>query len=241
MAAGGVLIIGALIAVVTSPRDTVGTPTAIEEALRTPATLDHSEPGSVATKVPPALADESLSSSAPAEPEPVSPGDAPSLDAPAPQPVGLRIDALDVDAPVDAYGVVAGTGQMDVPDNVSDVAWYEFGPSPGQRGSAVLAAHVDLAGEGPGVFFGLRNLEAGDLAHVTYDDGSEQAFRVVARTVYDKDELPTDVLFAKDGPPVLTLITCGGAFSRADRQYNSNVVVYAVPVDGVELSSGGAA
>jgi sortase (surface protein transpeptidase) len=137
--------------------------------------------------------------------------------------------------------VVAATGQMDVPENVTDVAWYKFGPSPGERGSAVLAAHVDLAGEGRGVFFGLRTLDADVIVHVTYDDGSERPFRVVARTVYDKDELPTDVLFAKDGPPALTLITCGGAFSRADRHYDSNVVVYAVPVDAAVVPSGGAA
>lgn len=241
MAAGGALIVGALVAVLLAPRDTVGSPAAIEEALRAPTVLDSSEPGSVTTPAPPAPTGESVSPSDVAEPEPVSPSDAALLDAPAPQPVGLRIGSLDVDAPVDPYGVVAGTGQMDVPDNATDVAWYRFGPSPGERGSAVLAAHVDLAGEGPGVFSGLRELAAGDLVHVAYDDGTEQAFRVIARTVYEKDELPTDVLFAKDGPPVLTLITCGGAFSRADRQYDSNVVVYAVPVAAAELPSSGAA
>lgn len=231
LVAGGALGVGAaLIAVTVAPRDTVGSPTAVEEALRAPASLDQSEPGSITTAVPPAATDESLSSTVPAEPEPVAPGDAPPGDAPAPQPVGLRIDALDVDAPVDPYGVVAATSQMDVPENVSDVAWYKFGPSPGEPGSAVLAAHVDLAGEGRGVFFGLRTLDADDIVHVTYDDGSERPFRVVARTVYDKDDLPTDVLFAKDGPPVLTLITCGGAFSRADRHYDSNAAV--VPSGG---------
>jgi len=32
------------------------------------------------------------------------------------------------------------------------------------------------------------------------------------------------------GSPVLTLITCGGSFSESTRHYDSNVVVYAVPV-----------
>lgn len=155
-----------------------------------------------------------------------------------PQPVGLRIDGIGVDAPIDPYGVVAATGQMDVPENVTDVAWYQFGPSPGEDGSAVLAAHVDLAGQGPGVFFELRSLVPGERVHVAYDDGSQRTFRVVARTVYTKDDLPVDVLFARQGPPVLTLITCGGAFSRADRRYDSNVVVYAVPLEGGELPDG---
>ncbi len=144
-------------------------------------------------------------------------------------PVGLRIEKLSVDAPVDAYGVDQRTGEMAVPDNVTDVGWYKFGPSPGEPGSAVLAAHVDLASSGPGVFFDLRTLEEGDSVVVSYEDGSESSFRVVARVNYEKDELPLDVIFSREGPPVLTLITCGGGFNRNIARYDSNVVVYAVP------------
>ncbi len=121
---------------------------------------------------------------------------------------------------------------MDVPSNVQDVAWYQFGPSPGQAGSAVLAAHVDLASQGAGVFFNLRDLEPGDIVEVDYDDGSRQTFRVEARVRYDKGEIPLDVIFATDGPPVLTLITCGGGFNPSIESYDSNVVVYAYPIDG---------
>jgi LPXTG-site transpeptidase (sortase) family protein len=122
---------------------------------------------------------------------------------------------------------------MDVPDNATDVAWYKHGPRPGDSGSAVLAAHVDLVNQGPGVFFDLRTLEEGDRVTVINSDGTENAFRVLARVVYDKGELPLDVIFSRQGPPVLTLITCGGDFNSRVRSYDSNVVVYAVP-DGAE-------
>jgi LPXTG-site transpeptidase (sortase) family protein len=147
-------------------------------------------------------------------------------------PVGLQIDKLDVDAPIDAYGVDERTGEMAVPDNATDVAWYKFGPSPGDAGSAVLAAHVDLASSGPGVFFELQTLNEGDRIVVSYEDGSEMRFRVVARVTYEKDELPLDVIFSRQGPPVLTLITCGGGFNSNIARYDSNVVVYAVPDTG---------
>lgn len=157
-----------------------------------------------------------------------------------PVPVALRIDSIGVDAPVEAYGINARTGQMDVPANVTDVGWYEYGPSPGEPGSAVLAAHVDLSSQGPGVFFDLKSVEPGQLVQVTFDDGSEQWFEVRARNTYQKDDLPLDVIFSRDGASVLTLITCGGGFSASSQSYDSNVVVYAVPVDstpeGVELS-----
>ena len=153
-------------------------------------------------------------------------------------PVGLRIDSLGVDAPIDAYGVNQRTGQMAVPENVTDVGWYKFGPSPGESGSVVLAAHVDLAGSGPGVFFALDELEEGDQIVVVHDDGTEAPFRVVARTTYEKEALPLDVIFSREGPPVLTLVTCGGGFNRDISRYDSNVVVYAVPDLGTEPADG---
>ena len=144
-------------------------------------------------------------------------------------PTRLLIGAIGVDAPVIGLGVNARTGQMEVPGNVSDVAWYRHGPVPGQLGSAVLAAHVDLQRQGPGVFFNLDDLEADDEIVVSFDDGSEQVFVVVARSTYLKEELPLEEIFGREGSPVLTLVTCGGGFSASAQRYDSNVVVSAVP------------
>lgn len=157
---------------------------------------------------------------------------------PLPHPSRLVIESLGVAAPIDPYGVDVD-GQMDVPDNVTDVGWYEYGPTPGSSGSAVLAAHVDLAGQGAGVFFNLRELRNNDVVTVEYENGTSTEFRVVANSIYDKAELPLDAIFSRSGPPVLTLITCGGGFSRSARSYDSNVVVYAVPIaaDSVPVTS----
>jgi hypothetical protein len=67
---------------------------------------------------------------------------------------------------------------------------------------------------------------------ISYEDGSEVSFRVVARVTYEKDELPLEVIFSREGPPVLTLITCGGGFNSNIARYDSNIVVYAVPDSG---------
>jgi sortase (surface protein transpeptidase) len=92
----------------------------------------------------------------------------------------------------------------------------------------VLAGHVDY-GAGRAVFFELAELEPGALVAVGFGDGSERRFRVVARRLYDKDDLPARV-FTRHGGPVLTLITCGGSYDASARSYDGNVVVYAVPV-----------
>jgi hypothetical protein len=145
-------------------------------------------------------------------------------------PVGLRIERLGVDAPVDPYGI-APDGAMAIPNNVSDVAWYEPGPGPGEEGSAVMAAHVALGSQGRGVFYDLKLLEPGDLVHVARADGSESAFRVEEKITYLKSELPIESIFSREGPPVLTLVTCGGALNQDTRRFDSNVVVYAVPLE----------
>lgn len=155
-----------------------------------------------------------------------------------PIPTNLRIESIGIDAPIGAYGVDDG-GLMDVPENVTEAGWYKYGPRPGDSGSAVLAAHVDLTGSGPGLFYDLDRLAVGDRITVSYSDGSNQEFRVDARATYLKEDLPLDAIFSRTGPPTLTLVTCGGAFSRSSRSYDSNVVVYASPTPGADESHQG--
>jgi sortase (surface protein transpeptidase) len=115
-----------------------------------------------------------------------------------------------------------------VPEDVSTAGWYRFGPLPGARGSAMVIGHVDSRTQGPGVFFGLSKLPLGERIGIQLDGGPTQFFVSVARRFIDKDELPLD-LYARDGPPRLTLVTCGGGFDERSRSYSHNVVVYAVP------------
>lgn len=221
-----VLIAAPIVWLVTRPATSTGDAAAVETALR--AAMSTTSSASVAPGDSPAAATSTTTTTVPPSLRfTVSP---PSSTVPVPSPVAVRIGAIDITAPVEAYGVDRSTGEMDVPGNVRDVAWYQYGPSPGQPGSAVLAAHVDLESQGAGVFFRLDELEAGDIVTVEYDDGSSRSFEVEARVRYEKTEIPLDVIFATDGPPVLTLITCGGGFNPSVRSYDSNVVVYAYPV-----------
>lgn len=147
-----------------------------------------------------------------------------------PAPVALRIGALGVDAPVGGVGIATdGTGELDVPARADAVVWYQFGPSPGAPGSAVLAGHVDYNGA-RGVFFRLTELNPGTPITVGYDDGSRRQFTVTTRRQFAKPELPAGEIFTRDGPAHLTLVTCGGSFDRAAGSYRDNVVVQAVPV-----------
>jgi sortase (surface protein transpeptidase) len=134
-----------------------------------------------------------------------------------------------VDAPVVDTGVDE-RGGMAVPHDIRTVGWYRFGAGPGAAaGSAVLAGHVDDKIQGRGAFYRLANLPAGSPVEVTLADGTVVTYRVSAVERVPKTVLPADRLFARDGPPQLALITCGGAFDRAKGGYTDNVVVTAAP------------
>jgi sortase (surface protein transpeptidase) len=143
------------------------------------------------------------------------------------QPNRLRIPAIGVDAPIVPVGLNPD-GSMEVPA-ASDVGWYELGVAPGSpQGSAVLAAHVDYAGQ-KGAFFDLRSLPEGSEVLVGAPDGRELRFVVDTRFQVNKDELPGEELFRAGGTPTLTLITCGGEFDRGARSYRDNIVLRAAP------------
>jgi LPXTG-site transpeptidase (sortase) family protein len=219
---GAALLIAALITGNSLLESSVGEVESVEGSLVEPAPiLPEIEPASPTPAPPP---DAGLAS-----PNPVTRLDELASTMSGASPISLRIEAIGVEAPVSPYGINDRTGQMAVPRNTTEVAWYKYGPAPGQPGSAVLAAHVDLVDRGKGVFFDLKQLQPGDAIVVGYDDGTEMSFNVVGRVVYEKTELPVDVIFSRDGEPVLTLVTCGGGFNETAQNYDSNVVVYAVP------------
>jgi len=146
-----------------------------------------------------------------------------------PAPVRLEIPALGVDSVVDGVGVAAD-GQMAIPSDVDRVVWYRFGPTPGKAGSAVIAGHVDDREQGLGALAPLREAAVGTEILVTDAAGTATRWQIVSRELITKQVLPLDRLFARTGPPRLTLITCGGPFLPEFRSYRDNVVVVAEKV-----------
>jgi sortase (surface protein transpeptidase) len=143
-----------------------------------------------------------------------------------PAPLRLEVPAAGVDTALPVIGLDA-SGALVPPDDVAVAGWYGGGPAPGEVGPAVVAGHVDSV-SGPGVFFGLRRLSAGDPVLVTRADGSVVRFAVTRVERYPKTAFPTTEVYRPTADAELRLVTCGGAFDRAARSYVENVVVYAV-------------
>ena len=119
---------------------------------------------------------------------------------------------------------------MTLPADVDRMGWYRFGPAPGDDGSAVIAGHVDDREQGLGAMAPLRDAAVGDEVVVSDAAGTSTRWRVVSRELIQKQVLPLDRLFTREGPARLTLITCGGPFLAEFGSYRDNVVVVAEPL-----------
>jgi hypothetical protein len=143
------------------------------------------------------------------------------------EPTELVIGDLDLDGAVRPVGL-EDDGSLEIPDE-TEIGWYRYGSVPGRAGSTVLAAHVSWNGS-LGPFHDLGRLEPGATVDILLDDGSTRTYEVVERTMYHKDQLPTERIWRTAGDETLVLITCGGDFNPEIHRYRHNIVVYAVPV-----------
>jgi LPXTG-site transpeptidase (sortase) family protein len=143
-------------------------------------------------------------------------------------PVGLNIPEIGLHVRgIDHLGVTR-SGALETPSlaHVDEVGWYEYGPTPGQRGAAVLAGHVDSLTR-QAIFYRLHDLRRGDAVSVRRADGSTVTFTVDEVVRVPKAHFPTEKVYGDPGYPALRLITCGGRFDRATGHYLSNIVVFA--------------
>ena len=120
---------------------------------------------------------------------------------------------------------VASDGRLEVPGSTDEVGFYRDGPSPGQLGTAILGAHVDSK-KGPGIFYRLGAVKAGDKVQITRADKSVTRFVVDKVQVFPKDRFPDEVYTGDFTRAEIRLITCGGIFDRDTGHYRDNVVVF---------------
>ncbi|WP_340561032.1 class F sortase [Streptomyces sp. GSL17-111] len=145
-------------------------------------------------------------------------------------PTAVAVPRVGLDATVEPVGVQAD-GTVEIPDAPQAAGWYRFGTAPGASdGSAVLVGHVDFETGELGEFAALYDVRRGDTVRVDRGGAPAARYEVTARAVVDQDELPRE-LFRRDGPHVLTLITCAPPYDEEDG-YRNNLVVTAEPVGG---------
>lgn len=143
------------------------------------------------------------------------------------KPVRLIIPAIGVNANIQSVGLFwNGDGEMSIPTNFTDVAWYNGGPRPGMPGDAVIDGHLDGRNVKEAVFFNLGNLKPGDLVEVVDQAGKTWQFQVIRLATYAYNATTTDIFTGDASEARLNLITCAGDWIKSQNLYNERVVVF---------------
>jgi len=140
-------------------------------------------------------------------------------------PLTLQIPSIGLSVSLGTSLGLNADGTVQVPATTLQPGWFRLGPTPGQVGSAVILGHVDSY-LGPGVFFQLRTLAAGDQIDVGLADETTAQFTVNSVAMYSKQQFPAQRVYGAHGSSELQLVTCGGVFDHQTGSYLSNIVVY---------------
>ncbi|MGI5373454.1 class F sortase [Streptomyces sp. CA-251387] len=143
------------------------------------------------------------------------------------RPIRLLIPKISVNAPFTDLAI-GPSGQLEPPPahDINLVGWHAKGASPGERGTSVIAGHVDTA-TSAAVFARLSELEKGDDFQVVRADGRRASFVVDSVEQFDKDTFPSKRVYGDTPSAQVRLITCAGDYDRRARDYTANLVVFA--------------
>lgn len=139
-------------------------------------------------------------------------------------PMRLMIPAISVNAVIQHLGVTL-KGEMEVPNNIIDVGWFDLGSRPGENGSAVIAGHFDGESSKEGVFTDLDKLKEGDKIYIEDNRGISTVFVVRESRIYDPDYV--EEIFSSNDGIHLNLITCNGIWDKTKKGYSKRLVVFA--------------
>lgn len=141
-------------------------------------------------------------------------------------PVYIKIPKIKVDTALEYVGLTPD-GIMDIPKSPDSVAWFSLGARPGEIGSAVLSGHYGWKNGIQAVFDNLHKLRSGDKIYVEDEKGAIIVFVVREIRKYGQKAYAADVFNSNDGKVHLNLVTCEGAWNKAEKSYSDRLVVFA--------------
>ncbi|MEU9144327.1 class F sortase [Streptomyces sp. NPDC048349] len=144
-------------------------------------------------------------------------------------PQRVDVPSIGIQAPVISRGLDAD-GAIEPPpyDRPGTVGWWGNGVQPGAAGAALMVGHVDTKSK-PAVFYGLSSAQPGEKVRVVRADGSVAEFTIEDVRVYERAAFDPHKAYGQRirGRAELRLVTCGGTYDKAAKEYTANVVVSA--------------
>jgi LPXTG-site transpeptidase (sortase) family protein len=142
-------------------------------------------------------------------------------------PTRIEIPTIHLDATIEAVGVTAN-GEMGLPNDPNNVAWYDLGQTPGETGTAVIAGHNIWKNGKSSTFANLSALDLGDKIYIENEKGEKSAFIVQKTRKYSPEIDTTDIFRSTDGKAHLNLITCAGSWDKSAQSFTQRLIVFAV-------------
>jgi sortase A len=141
-------------------------------------------------------------------------------------PFRLKIPKIAIDAHLESVGLKS-KNEMDVPKDIKNAAWFNLGPQPGEKGSAVIDGHFGWKDGISAVFDNLSKLQKGDKIYVENEKGIVVSFVVRETKTFGENEDASAIFRSNDSGSHLNLITCGGAWNKTGKSYSNRLVVFA--------------
>lgn len=142
------------------------------------------------------------------------------------RPIRLMIPRLGLSAAIERVGLTR-SGAMAVPKSPMRVAWYKYGPRPGNSGNAVIAGHSGYRSGVTAAFDNLPRLRKGDLVFVKDAKGVLGVFIVRKTRTFSRTARPGGVFEnGRRSGRHLNLVTCTGAWNAAAGTHAKRLVVY---------------
>jgi len=142
-------------------------------------------------------------------------------------PIHLKIPSINVSAVIESTGITPN-GEMGIPKGATTTAWFNLGPKPGEKGSAVIDGHFGWKDNLPAVFDNLNKLQKGDKIYVDDDKGITTTFVVQEIRKFEKNDSTSNIFNSKDNIAHLNLITCKGIWDAKSKSYSERLVVFSI-------------
>ena len=139
----------------------------------------------------------------------------------------LAVPRLGVSAAVGSLGYESDGMTPATPTTPWGVGWYTFSASPGAGSNAVFSGHVDWFTGAPAVFAGLRQLDVGDAIYLIRPDGTPLIYSVSTVELVRPQTASVPAIFGGTSRDAITLITCGGSWDAAAKDYTHRLIVRA--------------
>jgi len=140
-------------------------------------------------------------------------------------PIRLKIPKINVDTALEYVGLTP-EGDIGVPTDPFNAAWYELGPRPGEKGNAIITGHFGWKNGISAVFDDLYKLTKGDKIYIEDETGTTTTFVVRESRRYVPKADASYVFISNGENSHLNLITCEGVWNKDQKSYSKRLVVF---------------